>query len=91
MKYFLVSLLCLFGVKGFANAFELPAESSQIIVGTADGWNATHVTLTIHERTQSGPWKAVGPSWTGRLGKNGLVWGRGLHPVPAGTKMKVEG
>ena len=52
MKYFLVSLLCLFGVKGFANAFELPAESSQIIVGTADGLNATHVTLTIHERTQ---------------------------------------
>ena len=91
MKYFLTALFCLFGITGSLRAFEVPAESSQIIVGTADGWNATHVTLSIHERKQGGPWKAVGPTWTGRLGKNGLIWGRGLHPLPTGAKMKVEG
>ncbi len=91
MKHFLAALLCLLGITGLAPAFEIPAESSQIIVGTAEGWNSSHVTLSMHERKQGGPWKAVGPTWTGRLGKNGLVWGRGLHPVPAGAKMKVEG
>jgi L,D-peptidoglycan transpeptidase YkuD (ErfK/YbiS/YcfS/YnhG family) len=32
-----------------------------------------------------------GKSWNGRLGKNGLVWGLGLHPVPAGAGIKKEG
>ena len=91
MNYFLVALFCLFGVTGAASAFEIPAESSQIIVGTAEGWDSSHVTLTLHERKPGGPWKAAGPAWTGRLGKNGLVWGRGLHPVPPGAKMKTEG
>lgn len=91
MKCFLPVLLCLFGITGSLRAFEIPAESSQIIVGTAESWNSSHVTLSMHERKPGSPWKAVGPTWTGRLGKNGLVWGRGLHPVPAGAKMKVEG
>ena len=72
-------------------AFELPPQSTQVLVGTAADWNSSHVKLTQYERQPGGPWTPVGAPWTGRLGKNGLVWGRGIHPVPAGAKMKTEG
>ena len=73
-----------------ASAFELPASSSQCVLGIADGWDSSHVTLSFHEK-KNGQWVATGPSWTGRLGKSGLVWGRGLHPVPANAALKKEG
>lgn len=73
-----------------ASAFELPASSSQCVVGTAKDWNTSHVTLRLYQK-DGGKWKQVGPSWNGRLGKSGLVWGSGLHPVPAGATTKHEG
>lgn len=73
-----------------ATAFELPPKSSQCIVGTAEGWNSSNVTLRLYEKT-GGAWKPVGDSWKARLGKSGLVWGKGLHPVPAGSVTKKEG
>jgi L,D-peptidoglycan transpeptidase YkuD (ErfK/YbiS/YcfS/YnhG family) len=90
MHRFLAILLFL-AFSGTARAFELPAQSTQLIVGTAADWDSSHVKLSFFERQPGGPWQATGFNWTGRLGKNGLVWGRGLHPVPAGAKMKTEG
>ncbi len=72
-------------------AFELPAQSTQLIVGTAANWDSSHVKLSFFERKPGGPWVSTGFNWTGRLGKNGLVWGHGIHPVPPGAKTKVEG
>lgn len=74
-----------------ASAFELPPQSTQLLVGTAANWDSSHVKLTLYERQPGGPWTSVGPSWTGRLGRNGLIWGRGIHPLPAGAKVKSEG
>ena len=71
-------------------AFELPRNSSQCLVGTSDGWDNSHVTLTYYEKS-GGRWQPVGESWQGRLGKSGLVWGRGLNPVPRGVTVKREG
>jgi len=71
-------------------AFELPAASTQCVVGTAKDWNSSTVTLTTYEKRGGGWVKTRGP-WQGRLGKNGLVWGLGLHPLPAGAKVKREG
>ena len=34
---------------------------------------------------------AEGKPWPGRLGKSGLVWGKGLHPTPNGSITKKEG
>lgn len=82
-------LLVLFGTG--AAAFELPPQSTQLIVGTAAGWDSSHVKLAYYERQPGGPWVLTDFQWTGRLGKNGLVWGRGLHPVPAGARTKAEG
>jgi len=72
-------------------AFEIPPKSKQCLVGIASGWNSSYVTLTLYERGPTGTWKQKGSSWKGRLGRNGLVWGKGLHPVPSGAKTKREG
>jgi L,D-peptidoglycan transpeptidase YkuD (ErfK/YbiS/YcfS/YnhG family) len=71
-------------------AFELPGKTRQCVVGIADSWDASKVTLTIYEK-RSGQWQAVLGPWPGRLGKSGLIWGRGLHPNPSGAKLKKEG
>ena len=72
------------------SAFQLPENSSQCLLGVADGWNSSHVTLTLFEK-KSATWAAIAAPWPGRLGKNGLVWGLGLHPLPAGVSTKKEG
>jgi L,D-peptidoglycan transpeptidase YkuD (ErfK/YbiS/YcfS/YnhG family) len=86
LTIFLLSLLAVLPLA----AFQLPANSTQCIVGIADGWNSSNVNLTLFEKTKSG-WKPVSPSWPGRLGKNGLVWGKGIHVIPPGAKTKKEG
>ena len=73
-----------------AAAFELPANSTQCLVGTADGWDSSHVTLRLYQKS-AGHWQSSGEPWQGRLGKSGLVWGIGLHPTPAGAVTKQEG
>jgi L,D-peptidoglycan transpeptidase YkuD (ErfK/YbiS/YcfS/YnhG family) len=79
----LASALC-------ARAFEIPAKSTQCIVGTAKNWNSSNVTLTAFEK-RDGKWVRVIAPWQGRLGRDGLVWGLGIHPLPAGAKVKGEG
>ncbi len=65
-------------------------ETRQLLVGIAPDWNSSYVTLYQYEKGALGKWRKTS-SWKGRLGKNGLAWGLGLHPVPSGAKMKVEG
>ena len=73
-----------------ATAFELPANSTQCLVGTSEGWDNSTVTLRLYQKSAA-TWKPVSEVWKARLGKGGLVWGRGLHPVPAGAAIKKEG
>lgn len=70
-------------------AFELPSNSSQAVVGIAKDWNSSYVTLQIYEKS-GGQWKPVGNAWNGRLGKKGLAWGRGLHPLQTKPYLKQE-
>lgn len=71
-------------------AFELPAPTSQCLVGMADDWDSSNVTLCLYQKSD-GTWKPVSAPWQGRLGKNGLVWGKGIHPVPRSASTKKEG
>lgn len=73
-----------------ATGFELPRESRQCVVGIAPDWNSSKVTLIAYEK-KDGRWQKVLGPWPGRLGKSGLAWGRGRHPVPDGVTMKREG
>lgn len=71
-------------------AFEIPRNTRQIVVGVTNSWSASHVSVSLYERSGSG-WKVATAPVQGRVGKKGLAWGRGLHPVPAGTTTKREG
>ncbi len=75
--------------------FRLPSSSLQLIVGVAANWDTNTVVLQRFVRASSKkPWKATGKAFPGKLGKNGLAWGLGLHPddaQPAGTPSKREG
>jgi L,D-peptidoglycan transpeptidase YkuD (ErfK/YbiS/YcfS/YnhG family) len=70
--------------------FSLPRTSSQCIVGIAGDWNSSRAQLQRYRR-DGGKWKPEGNPWPARLGKQGLVWGSGLHPVPQNATRKQEG
>jgi L,D-peptidoglycan transpeptidase YkuD (ErfK/YbiS/YcfS/YnhG family) len=73
-----------------ASGFELPAASTQCVVGIADNWNSASASLRLYQKS-SGRWVPDGPAWPCRLGRDGLVWGLALHPVPPGGATKQEG
>lgn len=69
----------------------VPGNCSQAIVGITDGWNSSHVTLSLLEKQANGQWARVLGPMPGRLGRNGCVWGLGLHPNPRKATIKREG
>lgn len=72
-------------------AAQVPKNCTQALVGVTRDWNASQVTLTLYKKKGS-QWKAVTQPWQGRLGKNGLAWGRGLHTkTSASSPIKKEG
>ncbi len=73
-----------------AIAAELPAASTQCLVGVADNWNSSSATLQLYQKS-GGRWVPDGAPWPARLGKSGLVWGLGLHASPAHATTKQEG
>jgi L,D-peptidoglycan transpeptidase YkuD (ErfK/YbiS/YcfS/YnhG family) len=87
---FLNLISCFLILAGSAAAFELPANSNQCILGTAKDWNSSYVTLALYQKNGD-KWQQLGASWNGRLGKSGLVWGRGVSPVPRAATTKKEG
>jgi len=75
-----------------APVFALHPGCQQVVLGLADTWNSANATLQRWERTDSSePWHKVGDPWPVRLGKNGLAWGRGLHPENLPGPVKQEG
>lgn len=81
--FLLLSLLSL-------SAWELPSECEQLVVGTAKSWDSTYVSVTLYEK-KGNSWMALTQAVTGRLGKNGLAWGRGIHPYASKPYLKREG
>ena len=71
-------------------AFQLPSSTTQCVVGITKDWDDSHVTLSLFIKS-GGKWQQSEKTWPGRVGKNGLVWGLGLHPLPDGAIIKAEG
>lgn len=71
-------------------SFRIPEDSNQLILGLAEDWASTSVTLGRWSRAKGGTWKRVGEHWAGRLGKDGLGWGIGLHPRGIAGPIKTE-
>lgn len=82
---FIISIILI----GVANA-KLPPNTKQLIIGIAPNANSSHVTLSIFEKNAN-QWQQQGKAWKGRLGKNGLAWGLGLHPTGLSGLHKKEG
>jgi L,D-peptidoglycan transpeptidase YkuD (ErfK/YbiS/YcfS/YnhG family) len=86
---FRILIFTLLGLLPLA-AFQLPSGTRQCLVGTAAAWDSTSVTLRLYEK-HGKAWTAIGQPWQARLGRNGLVWGHGMHPLPASAATKKEG
>lgn len=66
-------------------------DCNQLIVVTSHSWEASEGTLQCFER-QNDEWKPVFESIPVVLGKNGMAWGKGLHPQICGSeRIKREG
>lgn len=72
-----------------ANA-SMPAETTQAVVGIAEGWNSSHAAVSLVEK-DGGRWRRVLGPFPARLGSKGLVWGLGLHANPRRGTVKKEG
>ena len=67
------------------------AASYQLLVVTAPAWKSGAGQLLRFERALcDDAWKAVGAALPVSLGRNGMAWGRGLHPSMSGVE-KIEG
>jgi len=91
-----LSVLALSGdALGTSDGFRLPADTRQVVIAQADGWDASEVTVQRWERAPPAespqPWAAVGPAVKARVGRSGLAWGRGLHPRATDRIAKREG
>lgn len=84
---FLVACICLLQTAIAA----VPTNCTQAIIGIADGWNSSQVTLSVVEKNSKGEWVRVLGPYQGRLGRNGLIWGLGLHSNARGASIKKEG
>jgi zinc D-Ala-D-Ala dipeptidase len=67
----------------------LGASQQMVVVTTAD-WTATTGWLRRFERSDQG-WQINGPPFRVVVGRGGLGWGRGEHPLPQTGPQKTEG
>ena len=91
IRLWLKIIPCLSVLTANAGAFTLPANSEQLILGISDSWNSSAFNLQFFEKQRDGQWRAVSGQIPVRGGRDGLVWGRGLHPLTANSTIKKEG
>ncbi|MCX5819046.1 MAG: hypothetical protein NT047_03935 [Deltaproteobacteria bacterium] len=67
--------------------------SLQALVVTTEDWSAVDAALQLFERKSAKfSWMPAGERIPAVVGRNGLAWGRGVHPdLPAGGPQKREG
>ena len=69
----------------------VPITTRAALLAITEDWNSTQTTLQLYRRkTPSSSWISSGPSTQVHLGRQGLAWGRGLHPAQGGIQ-KREG
>ncbi len=70
----------------------IPGESQQLVVVITDSWDSTTGTMQTFTRGESenAKWQAAELRSDVVLGRSGLAWGIGLHPLQTGQQ-KLEG
>ena len=75
-----------------AHELAAPANARQLVVVTTEKWCAVSGTLRRFSRSKTGgPWHAVGPAISVKVGSAGMAWGLGLHKNPPKGPLKIEG
>ena len=91
MRYLLFGVLSVLGsVTGLQATSTLTDGSEQIVTVVTSSRADSLGTLRRFERSGNGEWHAVGAPVPVLLGKNGMAWGRGIHPAQPGEQ-KREG
>jgi D-alanyl-D-alanine dipeptidase len=89
-----LALACLV-LTGVSEAAAPLDDCRQLVLVTADSWDARAGIMRLYERGEKGPWRQNGAPIKVTLGKNGLAWGRGLYgeagDAPEDGPMKREG
>ncbi len=68
-----------------------PWKCRQALVVRAGGWNATEGTLRLCSRDDPrSPWRFAPGGLPVMLGKHGLAWGRGIHPLTEEEKPRKQ-
>ena len=63
-----------------------------MVLSVSASWDQTRAILQAYERpSHEAPWTPVGAPIEGSLGRQGLAWGRGLHPAGLEGPEKREG
>lgn len=77
-----------------ATAGRLPQDivglSRQLVIVLADTWDSTNAILYRFDLATQG-WQSAAPPIPVSLGRSGLGWGLGLHPMPQDGPQKKEG
>jgi L,D-peptidoglycan transpeptidase YkuD (ErfK/YbiS/YcfS/YnhG family) len=75
----------------FREQIEELTGARQLIVATADDWNTSRAQIALYERSNDGPWRAVGSPFKAAMGRRGMAWGIGVHGTsPKGASLKRE-
>jgi len=87
----LVAIPLLIPLSLFASPKAISSNSRALLVAIPDSWDSQKANLQLYRRSSTAsPWENVGISASVHLGKQGLAWGRGLHPHQEGPQ-KREG
>lgn len=70
--------------------FVIPPASTQLLLCIAADWDSSAGELQCFTRNADGNWQPAFAPLPVMLGRSGLAWGHGLHPLMAGTA-KQEG
>lgn len=70
--------------------YVIPPASTQLLLCIAADWDSPAGELQCFTRNAGGNWQPAFAPLPVMLGRSGLAWGRGLHPLMAGTA-KQEG
>ena len=70
--------------------YVIPPASTQLLLCIAADWDSPAGELQCFTHSADGNWQPDGQPRPVMLGRSGLAWGRGLHPLMAGTG-KQEG
>jgi L,D-peptidoglycan transpeptidase YkuD (ErfK/YbiS/YcfS/YnhG family) len=66
-------------------------DSRQLLLVRTKSWKVSIGTLERYERDEGSPWRQVGEVIPVNVGRNGMGWGRGLHPADQAGPVKREG